>query len=494
MMRRAIWSLGTLLAWGMGCAPSHEPFAPVVVESSLGIRAVPGFADERGEAILVGTDGAPLRIRADGQRGTLHPHPANVSPVGEVRALFPMGPHRTLVAASGGVFVAASGWVMEPLWSQPLDPEGMRGAAESQDGTAWLAHRLGLFRVKDGALSELKLEGESVQGLTAITAGRAEDGADGVWFAHQGGLSVLVATAPGQLVVRPSSLWSGDQEEIHTLVSLGDSQQQPGELWALGKAGLLRLSAQGWKKQDLGGPVDAVAGGGRSLWAEVGTQLLHFDANSGGWSVADGIPGGFNLLAADAAGAAWIRFGDLPRIVQRARIPRLLGLDQNQRMSLTEISVAALFPPGAVPTQVRYELEGEEQLTLPPTFSMGGTTDEGALLPYSLLGMSEGLHTLRATAVYEDGSQATREVPFDFRPVDNTPLSWAADVQPIHVDRCAKCHDTGPGHNLSTYEAWKQEAALISQALRDRRMPADGPLDPTESILIQRWAQSGALP
>jgi len=56
------------------------------------------------------------------------------------------------------------------------------------------------------------------------------------------------------------------------------------------------------------------------------------------------------------------------------------------------------------------------------------------------------------------------------------------------------CHETGPGHDLSTYELWKADAARIVQAVSDRRMPADGPLDPLARTKIIRWAQLGTAP
>jgi len=37
---------------------------------------------------------------------------------------------------------------------------------------------------------------------------------------------------------------------------------------------------------------------------------------------------------------------------------------------------------------------------------------------------------------------------------------------------------TRPGRPLSTYALWKENASLITAAVRDQRMPADGPLDP----------------
>jgi hypothetical protein len=80
-----------------------------------------------------------------------------------------------------------------------------------------------------------------------------------------------------------------------------------------------------------------------------------------------------------------------------------------------------------------------------------------------------------------------------YQPLATVP-SWARDIRPIHEARCAKCHTTSPGRPLNTYELWKSNAQLINAAVRDLRMPADGPLDQQGLALIQRWVSSGALP
>lgn len=485
--------LGLLWAGLSACGPGASPFDPVVVTSDLTVKSTAGFADERGDAVLLDDAGQVIRVRADGQRGALEPHPGNRTAVGGVHGLFPMGPHAVVVAAAGGVFLAQAGWILSPGWTG-LDPAGVVGAADPGDGTGWIAHRDGLFQVKDGAVSELKVGGESVQGLKAVAAARGEDGSPVVWFAAAEGLKAVVASGPGTLAVRAASLSAGDARNVRALAALGDSQQRPGELWMLSDSGVFRLAANGWQKVDVGGKPAALAAGGRTVWVKVPDSLLRYDADEDRWTEARGLTGTVELLASDAAGGAWLRLDGKAASVNATRAPRLLGIDQNMAVAVTDLPVQAVFPAGAEPLEVRYQLGSEEVVALPPAFSMGGEDGDGAVLPYSLLGLMEGLHTLRATARYPDDTTATREVPFDFRPVDNAPLSWDRDIRPIHESRCTKCHTTGPGHDLSGYEQWRAEAAKIAQATRDRRMPADGPLDPALQTTIARWAQTGAAP
>jgi hypothetical protein len=229
-------------------------------------------------------------------------------------------------------------------------------------------------------------------------------------------------------------------------------------------------------------------------WVSAGGKLWRYDADLDTWETAKGITN-LRLLAADAAGGAWISVNGGLQSVTKDRAPRLVGLDTSEVLTVSDLVVQALIPPGAGALTVTYTLEGEQVVAGPSTYALGGESAEGSVMPYSLLGLASGSHTLKAMASYSDGSSATREVPFSYAPYDNAPLSWAADIYPIHAARCARCHESaGPGHDLSTFELWKADAARIAAAVGDRRMPADGPLDPLARTKIIRWVQTGAAP
>jgi hypothetical protein len=491
-MRQA---LGAVAAAALlsGCGPAASLFEPAVVSTSFQVKDGAGFADERGDAMLIDGSGALVRVKADGTNGSLEAHPGNPGPVGEVRAVFPMGPHAALVAAEGGVFVAQEGWIIDPGWSTVLDPAGITGAADPGDGTAWIAHQSGLFQVNGGALSELKVGGASVTGITALAAAPAEDGSEGIWYSDASGLHV-VETGSQSLVVRTATLSAGDGKAATALVALGDGVRSRGELWVLNAAGLSRLSSKGWQSVGMGAKVEGLAARGRVVWVSAGGKLWRYDADTDAWEIAHGLTN-LRLLAADAAGGAWISVNGSLSAVQKDRAPRLVGLDESEVLSGSDLAVHALIPPGADAQTVTYTLEGEQVVAGPVTFSLGGEGADGSVQPYSLLGLASGSHTLTAMAQYSDGTQATRAVPFTYAPYDDAPLSWAADIYPIHVSRCSRCHDSaGPAHDLSTYELWKADAARIASAVSDRRMPADGPLDPLARTKIIRWAQTGAAP
>ncbi|HLL52590.1 MAG TPA: hypothetical protein VK447_03530, partial [Myxococcaceae bacterium] len=243
--------LAALLAVAAGCGVPSQGVnaggAPAVTVLSQATGALPGFADEAGDALLVDAAGKLVRVRLDGTLGPLESHPRNVQSPGKVLGVHPLGPHLALVAAENGLYLAQGGWLIAAPWSSQLSPEGVRGATDAGDGSAWIAHESGLFRLKDGLLSELRIAGGPVQGLTAVQASRAEDGVPGVWFAHSGGLSVVVPTDAG-LRVRQASVEGAGTMKVRALTALGDSAAVPGEIWVLTESGeVFRNARDGWR-------------------------------------------------------------------------------------------------------------------------------------------------------------------------------------------------------------------------------------------------------
>jgi mono/diheme cytochrome c family protein len=173
----------------------------------------------------------------------------------------------------------------------------------------------------------------------------------------------------------------------------------------------------------------------------------------------------------------------------------VLGLDQNALVSEGERVVLSTFPPGPAPTQVLYTVDDGVQVTASgPDYSLGGDRVDGNPSSYSFVGLKAGPHTFKVSATYADGSTAERRVPYGFVPLAQAIPTWAVDIQPIFQDRCAKCHVSGPGPDLSTYDLWKKDATNIVTYLREQRMPADGPLDPDSILKVERWVQGGTPP
>jgi hypothetical protein len=203
-----------------------------------------------------------------------------------------------------------------------------------------------------------------------------------------------------------------------------------------------------------------------------------------------------------------VRVGEDTQVVSSGLVPRIEGLFQNQKLYGTDAIINALVPASSSIESVSYkvddgtELEVAKMAALPGDgplattlyFSMGGNDGTGAAKAYSFVAWPDGPHSVTATARYTGGTLAARTVQFTLSSGATGTVSWATDIKPIFDGRCYKCHTTGPGRDLTTYDAWKLNSDLIVTAVRDMRMPADGPLDPALIQKIARWSTGGQLP
>ncbi len=491
------WRPVAALALLVGCSGTEsldpKAFEPLSVPLKPAVSPIRGFADEWGTAVLVGADGRALRARFDGAPGALEPHPGNGAAVGAVSSVTPLGAHSALLATEGGLFVAQAGWIIAPPWRAHLAEQKIVGSA-AMGGAAWIGTTTGLYRLLEGRLSEFLIDGTPVSGLKSLAVVQAADGTSTLYLAR--GLGLWSVRASGtDFSVRPVELH--EIREPRALVGLSASPKGKGELWGLSGRSLFRVRGDSMTVFDAGDPVAEIAGGGRTLWVRAGDRLLHHDADVGGWGEAAGLQPVETLLAADASGAAWIQAGGQAFCVTKGPVPRLVGMDQNMRLYEAELPVSAILPalPGARNAEVLYRVDdGPEIEAKPPLFSLGGEDAEGRPRAYSFAALGPGLHVLTATVKLPDETTATRAVPFEYRPASGTGLSFDKDIKSIADARCAKCHTRGPGPDLAGYQQWKASTAKIVAAVRERRMPADGPLDPSLIQKIERWAAAGSQP
>ena len=487
-------------ACGDGAPPGSDPAKPAPfkatqVPSSQGLSQAQGFADQSGGGIFATPTGGAVRLRLDGTKAALSAHPRNKATLGNVSATFRLGPHSALVETDSGLFLADKGWLIEPLWQEVLGT-GIIATAQTVDGAAWLAHPTGLYQLQGGTLASLKLSGQPLTGITTMAAAPAEDGLPGLWFAREGKLNVVVASAPGVYQVRGSDAPLGNGETVVSLAGLLAGTGVAGEVWLLTSTRVLRRDTEGWSTVELPSRPQQLMGAGRFLWARAGDRLYTYDADAKVWGVAEGLPSGTpTLLAVDEAGSAWVDVNGQALAVSKGAVPRVTGLHQGMLVVEDGLTLQATLPPGPAPRSVAFQVDAEPEFAATgPVYSLGGLeADESTLKPYSLATLAPGAHTLAVVSRFEDGTEARRAVSFRYQPLTSTPL-FARDIRPIHEARCAKCHTSGPGRPLNTYDLWKSNAPLITAAVRDLRMPADGPLDPQGIALIQRWAASGAQP
>lgn len=498
--RRLVCLVGMGL-WGCGPSvavdrPSPVPFQPTLVKAQADVAAAPGFADQTGGGIFATASGQAIRLRLDGTRGALESHPGNRVAPGRVHAAFRMGTNSALVEASNGLFLAQAGWLIAPPWRELLGP-GLKATASTSEGVAWLAHESGLYRLRDGQLAALKVEGQTLDGITSMVAAPVDKVASALWLLRDGELRVAVQTAPDAWQVRPATVPLEDGEHVVALVGLGASEKGGAEAWVMTSERLLRHTARGWRAVVLERPPTQVLAAGRFVWVKSGDALLSYDADADTWgSAAQVDTREFRFLAADESGCAWVQLGADTLALSWGPVPRVIGLYEGMTVVQDTLVVSARVAPGATPPErLSFEVGGAEVSVEGPAYSLGGVEADGTPRSYSFAGLQAGMHTLSAVATYADGTRARRSVAFSYEPLSTVVLGWDKDIRPIHQQRCAKCHEsTGPGRPLSTYELWKDNSSLIIAAVREQRMPADGPLDPQLITLIQRWAATGANP
>ncbi|MFL5353857.1 hypothetical protein [Archangium sp.] len=474
--------------------PSPTPFQPAQTKASSALASAPGFADQTGGGIFATAAGEAIRLRLDGTRAALESHPGNTVVPGRARAVFRMGPGSALVETDNGLFLAQSGWLIAPPWREVLGT-GLTATAVAADGAAWLGHASGLYQLRDGALSALKVNGQALEGITAVAVAPAENGAPGVWFLRDDAVWTVVRTAPGTWQVSAPDVPLQEGEHPVALAGLGASEKGKAEAWVLTTERLLRRAADGWRQVALARKPEQLAAAGRFVWVKAGESLFTYDADADVWGETTGVDTRESLfLAADESGCAWVQLGADTVALSRGPVPRVLGVHEGMQVVEDSLVVRARVAPGVAPLSLTFEVAGVEVPVRGPVYSLGGTESDGTPKPYSFVGLEPGPHTLSAVAVYADGTEARRSVAFDYQPLTTVALGWDRDIRPIHESRCAKCHTSGPGRPLSSYELWKENAPLIVAAVREQRMPADGPLDPQLISLIQRWASTGANP
>ncbi len=502
-----------LVATACDEGPTSEPlaadtFTPVTQATSLQLSATPSFADERGGGIFVDLAGRVVRVRPNGERGVLESHPRNAVFPGPATAVFPLGPYNALVATTRGVFVVDQGWLIAPSWQGQLDAAGLTGAALGEGGVAWLSHADGLYRLEGGALTEFKLNGERLAGVTALGLAPTLDGTPGLWFAREGKLYAAAQTSRTEFQVRESgldaALLAGG---VLGLAGIAPSRDSGGELWAITAQGLLLYTGTAWRHYTLPQAPRRLAAAGRFAWLQAGDALYRYDGDTRRWAAAEGLASTPALLGVDSAGAAWVRVGTEAMLLSRSAAPRLTGLYQGARVFEGQLVLQAVVPSAAPLGGLTWALDDEAPQALDlakgttgegPTagqafHSLGGVEAGGILRPISLASLMNGRHVLTLTATAGEAS-ATRRVHFEFLGAAGATVSWEADVRALGEARCGKCHSTGTEPELTTYEQWKTHAAAIAAAVRDRRMPADGPLDEGAIQAMVRWVNGGALP
>lgn len=488
---------------------SAAPEDVTSIASAIDLAATPAFADERGGGFFIDLAGRVVRLRSDGTQATLASHPQNPVPPGAATSLWPMGPYTALVVTERGLFVADAAWLIAPSWQSRLSAEGFVASATTADGIAWIAHADGLFRIEGGELKELKANGASLTGLTALAIGPADDLRPGVWFAQGTTVSVAAQLSSSSFSIRDSALSPDDLAGgVRGIASVSAAPSDGGGVWVITPKLLLERTPVGWRRYELGRAPKQLMGAGRFLWLQSGDGLYRYDADSKTWTSARGLEAVPRLLGVDAAGSAWVRVGDRTLSISATPPVRLSGLFAGQLVAEPEGTLQVIVPSEVALEALTWRFDDADPKTVelakgllgaPPQqnlrfHSLAGVDSAGRLKHVSFAALTDGLHTLELNARFPGGVESRRLLHFELAASASIEVSYQRDIRPLAEARCDKCHAVATEPELKTYAQWKDAAASIAAAVNQRRMPADGPLDAASIQLVQRWVSGGTLP
>jgi hypothetical protein len=514
-----------VLAAATGCDESLVPqplpttsFTATTVGTSEELSALPSFADERGGGVFVDLAGRVTRVRPNGTRGVLEPHPSDEIWPGPATGVFPLSGINSLVATSRGVFVVNDGWLVSPEWQAVIPPDGLRASAVSSDGSAWLAHDTGLFRLARGTLGEFKLGDQSLGGVTSVAAAPTPEGGAGIWFIREKKLFTATQTGTDDFSVKEVKLDASISKDGYlAVVGLSPSPKSAGELWVITPNALLTFTGLAWLQFKLDASPRVLKGAGRFAWMQAGNTLYRLDGDLGAWQTVEGLSASATLLGCDSAGTAWVRVGEETVAVAPYVPLRLRGMFASQQIFDGQLVLQAAVPSpsrddagvvtGGETTAMSWQLDDLEAHNVDLTagadgegptegetfYSLAGIDGSQVLKPVSFAALNDGWHTLSVKATV-GGQERSRKLHFLFSGAANAVVSWEDDVRPIFEARCASCHVSGPAPTeLKNFTEWKANSSNIADRVRSSAMPPGG-MDPTSVSTIVRWVNGGTLP
>jgi hypothetical protein len=421
------------------------------VDPRGGIHAVdplPGEFQARTDTVIAFGDrggGSPVGLTSRGavlvDGGVAH-HDAVPPFLSDARALAPLA-NEALWATSGGLFLSRGPeWVSIEASTGPLrDVTNLVPVGDVRRGEAWV--------LAGPTLRKLRVDGAGAH-VTWVDAAPGIELAGGVRaVARVDATRAALATSKDVAIVGPDAI---------------------------------RVFAG----EDSDGPPAALGGGGGWAWVGWRGRILRTDGDR--WeSLASLTLGEGSRIAVDpAAGATALvldQAGGVARIVA-ADAMRTSGIADGATTLDPRIELEALPSRSEGLESVSFRVDGNE-VAVRKEAPWGWAPDGGRSRDLKLLAF--GTHTVDVVGRYRGGGTLTRSLRFDYAsPLGRVP-TYATDVTPIYIARCARCHSNGVAHDLATYDALSREATRVRASVREGRMPPDILLDRTSVAILTAW-------
>lgn len=356
------------------------------------------------------------------------------------------------------------------IWrSSPLD-----GAIDGLErwldlpGALWVEDASGLRRY-DGSFASFALDGQPLRGPWSV--GGQIFGTPAIWAGYGGQALGLTERASGWQVL--------DARDVDPF-DLGVD----GQGWGVvaGRDGLVHLRDPDgrWSRHAIGATAHRVFASpqGSGAWLRTAEAWFHVD---GGAFSSVALEGTRPPLVDAVGRLVRVEDGELARW-SVGRPVQVLGVAPEERVAeLRTVRIAPTAPERV--TGVEITASGAPLAVSGPPWSA----------PLDLLAAPPGAHPIEVRATYDDGEIAIASLRVWTG--DLLAPTWAGDVQPLHQNRCAVCHNGGTVTLLDTRERWEAAMDEILVQVDMGAMPLAGsPLSAAEIAMVRAWRDGGFLP
>lgn len=501
---------GVLPPNSMSVATAHAraPYVARRITLPMGVVARAAWVGSEGEGVFASRDGALYTISPRGELALVDRVPGETATVAEqrVNTIAARAPGEIVVTTAGAALLVQNGLSRRAQLPAVLD--GPAAFAVATNASIW-ATTMGLYLSSGAMFLQLNDARGPVTNVDAIAPITSAPGTLEFWI--KAGPNVRrVHHEEGSAPTFTEMPINVNLGAVYHLASMGDARAAIST-----ERGVFILQgneAAGWLNGASRTEPGAIAGGGGKAWVIWGTDVLRTDGFAWEALARDARFGANSKIFVDPTGNSAIVIDDdgaLVRIDVEERL-RVSGLrDGSVIVSPTAGLEVVPWRVGAEPTEVSYFVDNEMTATAVRTMAPWGwgysvdvnamnmatinangtrTRELATQLPNRRTG-PYGQHTVRI--VVKHGMETIeRTLNFEYASPFGRIPTYNMDIAPIYTARCARCHQNSVAEELSTFELLRSKRGSLRQALRDRRMPPDLPLDSVSEALFLAWIDS----
>ena len=485
-------------------ARARMPFAARRLTLPMGVQARAVWIGNEGEGVFASLTGDLYAFSPRGDISAVDRVPGETATVAERRitALATRSPGEILAATAGSALL-----IQNSLSRRAQLPAVLNAATSLAvlNGASLWGTSSGLYLSSGRTFLQLNDARGPVNNVDTIASITADAGALEFWLKtgpNVRRLRYVDGSAP-TFTEMPVNLALG---AVFHLASMGDDRAVVST--ERGVYILRGNEAGGWVNGASRSEPGAVGGGGGKAWVIWGTDVLRTDGTTWEALARDPRFGPNCKIAVDSSGNSAMVIDDdgaVVRIDVEERV-RVSGFRDADLITTPTLGIEVLPWRSAEPTEVSWFVDGEMPATAVRMMAPWGwgynvdvngmgmvvvtatgtrTREIGTQLPNRRTGPYGG-HFVRV--VVRHGMESIeRTLSFEYASPFGRIPTYNADIAPIYNARCARCHQNSVAEELSTFELLRNKRGALRQALRERRMPPDLPLDSVSEALFLAW-------